>query len=457
MRLLPTIFLLLFLSSGDVLAKPGVKLPYDPSRTLLPLKPHSSNSDPKRPVKRAEEDIGRRMFSQYEVREWDRAEKEKRQLRWEQQIAYEGKTFFDGWEFFTQPDPTLGLVTYVDNSTAFKKGLAFWTGDGKPGIQVDHFSSTPVNTPRDSVRITTKSMFAGGLFIIDMALMPWGCGVWPAFWTLGYHGEWPTTGEIDIVEGIQAMTNNRYTVHTLPGCEINQAPGMYTGQLGNPDCDSTTGGSGCTIGSDSPTSFGMPFNEAGGGVFAMLWNDNGVRMWDWNRAQIPEDIKTNSPTPDQWGTPRAAWDASTCDPYKYFQAQVLVLNIDLCGVWAGTLYETFDYCPETCAEYISDPKNLNNTVMLLNYIKVFQQTGAAAIPEQAHDNSNLTGAGGDAPLNASEVNASVRQSQSASAVIPGSSASLPNGGKRQQLSHGGGWGLGLGLGLGGVISLFGVL
>ncbi|KAK6904976.1 hypothetical protein I203_105795 [Kwoniella mangroviensis CBS 8507] len=432
-----TILLLFLLVYPMSLARPGVRLPYNPDRRLLPLRPHSS--DPKRPVKR-DEDWSRRMYSQEELRFWSSSEKDKRQLRWEQQIAYEGKTFFDGWEFFTQPDPTLGLVTYVDNSTAFKKGLAFWTGDGKPGIQVDHFSTTPVNTPRDSVRITTKSMFAGGLFIIDMALMPWGCGVWPVFWTLGYQAEWPTAGEIDIVEGIQAMTNN----HTLPGCEINQAPGMYTGQLGSTNCDSTTGGSGCTIGSDSETSFGMPFNEAGGGVFAMLWNDSGVRMWDWNRAQIPNDIKSNSPTPDQWGTPRAAWDASTCDPYKFFQAQVLVLNIDLCGVWAGALYETFDYCPGTCAEYISDPKNLNNTVMLLNYIKVFQQTGISPIPEQAHDNSNLTGAGGDAPLNASEVNASVRQSQSSSAVIPNSSGGSSSGLKGMRISS---WWSGLILGV----------
>nr|XP_018266359.1 uncharacterized protein I303_00334 [Kwoniella dejecticola CBS 10117]OBR88517.1 hypothetical protein I303_00334 [Kwoniella dejecticola CBS 10117] len=335
------------------------------------------------------------MYPQDEISGWSSAEKEKRQSKWDKQIEYSGKTFFDGWEFFTQPDPTYGLVTYVDNSTAFKNGLAFWTGDGKPGIQ----------------------------------LMPWGCGVWPAFWTLGYKVEWPTAGEIDIVEGIQAMTNN----HTLPGCEINQAPGMYTGQLGNTNCDSTTGGSGCTIGSDSATSFGMPFNEAGGGVFAMLWNGNGIRMWDWNRAQIPSDIAAGSPTPEHWGTPRAAWDASMCDPWKFFQAQVLVLNIDLCGVWAGDLYNTFPYCPGTCAEYISDPKNLNNTVMLLNYIKVFQQSGMQPIPEQAHDNSNLTGAGGDAPLNASEVNASVRQSQSVSANFPGSSdrAELGNAASRK--------------------------
>ena len=27
----------------------------------------------------------------------------------------------------------------------------------------------------------------------------------------------------------------------------------------------------------------------------------------------------------------AQWDASTCDPFEYFKAQQLILNIDLCG------------------------------------------------------------------------------------------------------------------------------
>lgn len=32
------------------------------------------------------------------------------------------------------------------------------------------------------------------------------------------------------------------------------------------------------------------------------------------------------------GTPHAAFDASTCDPYNFFSAQTLVLNINLCGM-----------------------------------------------------------------------------------------------------------------------------
>ncbi|ODO03202.1 hypothetical protein I350_06047 [Cryptococcus amylolentus CBS 6273] len=278
----------------------------------------------------------------------------------------------------------ISVVSYVDRSKAFSDGLAFWTEDGVPGIQTEHWSTTDVGAHRNSVRITTKSLFEGELFIIDMALMPWGCGVWPAFWTLGADGAWPETGEIDIIEGVQANTNN----HSMPGCAINSSTeDLYTGYMGNQDCDSSNA---------AVPSFpiGMPFNEAGGGVFAMLWDNDGIRMWNWARAQIPSDINNNTPSPSTWDLPVATWDASICDLSSFFKAQILTLNIDICGDWIDNTWDQFFYCPGTCPEYVSNPSNLNNTVMLLNYVKVYQQAGAVVTTRQAESNSNLTGAGG---------------------------------------------------------------
>lgn len=40
-----------------------------------------------------------RMYSQSELIGWDK--EAKRALNWELQIAYEGQTFFDGWDWFT--------------------------------------------------------------------------------------------------------------------------------------------------------------------------------------------------------------------------------------------------------------------------------------------------------------------------------------------------------------------
>ncbi|OWZ45845.1 hypothetical protein C351_02083 [Cryptococcus neoformans c8] len=196
-----------------------------------------------------------------------------------------------------------------------------------------------------------------------------GCGVWPAFWTLGYEGTWPETGEIDIIEGIQSNTNNQMTIHTMPGCSINYSTSnLYLGTLTNQDCDSSTGGSGCSIISASDSSYGMSFNLAGAGVFAVKWDTDGIRMWNWNRAMIPSDIIAETPDPDFWGLPAATWDASICDLESFFKAQVLVLNINLCGDWINSVWN--------------------------HYVKVYQQSDAVVTIQQAETNSNLTGAGG---------------------------------------------------------------
>nr|ODN88974.1 hypothetical protein L203_02380 [Cryptococcus depauperatus CBS 7841] len=395
--------LLLGEARGIALTSPSKTLqPFQPYRTLTlsPLFNHTTSRDAGALERRAKTVEETRMYSQRELAMWKR--EDRRALDWVLQIAYEGQTFFNGWDWFTETDPSHGLVNYVDASTAFSKGLAFWTKDGVPGIQVDHFQKTAVGGKRDSVRITTKSLFQGGLFIIDMALMPWGCGVWPAFWTLGYEGNWPETGEIDIVEGVQAMTNKiRAEIgrHTTAGCALDDSTNsMYTGSLANRNCDSSKGGSGCSIVSDSASSFGMPFNAAGGGSFAMLWDNDGIKMWNWNRAAIPSDIAGEKPNPNAWGKPVAVWDKSICNIDSYFKSQVLILNINICGDWIWNTYK-FSYCPGTCQDYVADPSNLNNTIMLVNYVKVFQQAGRAAITQQAENVQNLTGAGGPVAKN----------------------------------------------------------
>lgn len=49
------------------------------------------------------------------------------------------------------------------------------------------------------------------------------------------------------------------------------------------------GAPGCSIVSPSKTSYGMDFNKQGGGVFATLWDDDGIRMWSFDRADVPTE------------------------------------------------------------------------------------------------------------------------------------------------------------------------
>jgi len=60
-----------------------------------------------------------------------------------------------------------------------------------------------------SVRISSNEKWRKGLIIADFAQMPYGCGVWPAFWTVGAN--WPDDGEVDILEGVNIQNHVRFT------------------------------------------------------------------------------------------------------------------------------------------------------------------------------------------------------------------------------------------------------
>jgi beta-glucanase (GH16 family) len=133
------------------------------------------------------------------------------------------------WSAFIKPDPTHGLVEYVSHDTAVSEGMAHVLPNGAAVLSVDNKTDLTLNTPRkscvlfakfcgdpaqlspssfnSSMRITTTQMFNGGLFIADFARMPYGCSLWPAYWSYG-TAKWPADGEIDILEGV----NNQLTL-----------------------------------------------------------------------------------------------------------------------------------------------------------------------------------------------------------------------------------------------------
>lgn len=101
-----------------------------------------------------------------------------------------------------------------------------------------------------------------------------------AIWFTGSN--WPADGEIDVVEGVGLTTMNVMSTHTSAGC--NQQSGGFSGSFMMNDnskranCDAlATGDQGCGVRSLSKTSFGVPFNSQGGGVFALKW-DGSVRL-----------------------------------------------------------------------------------------------------------------------------------------------------------------------------------
>jgi hypothetical protein len=198
-----------------------------------------------------------------------------------------------------------------------------------------------VASTRQAVRITTNSQYDGGLWIMDSVHMPTGCATWPAFWTNGPN--WPTTGEIDIVEGVNTYTNDQSTIHTGVGCTLPTSSSSaldITGTVvGGTDCSAAdSDNEGCGVRSANTNSFGAAFNSAGGGVYAMKWDTTGISVYFFPRSSVPADITAGNPMPANWGTPVANWPASNCDPSTYFQSHSAIFDTTLCGDWAGGVW-----------------------------------------------------------------------------------------------------------------------
>lgn len=69
---------------------------------------------------------------------------------------------------------------------------------------------------------------------------------------------------------------------------------------------------------------------AGGGVYAMQWESDGIKIWHWKRADIPQNIRLApllTPDPESWGMPQATFGGASCDTDTYFYNMSLAINI----------------------------------------------------------------------------------------------------------------------------------
>ncbi|OJT13229.1 hypothetical protein TRAPUB_10248 [Trametes pubescens] len=222
-------------------------------------------------------------------------------------------------------------------------------------------TTAKVSANRKSVRITTTDTYTGALVVLDAVHMPTGCATWPAFWSNGPN--WPVGGEIDIVEGVNTNSDNQATIHTSHGCTIpssNPSTLGITGTVvGGTNCAAAeTGNAGCGMVATQSNTYGVGFNNNGGGVYAMQWVDSGISVWFFPRSSIPSDLSSGAPVPDGWGTPMAHWPSSGCDPSTFFSKHSAIFDTTLCGDWAGNVWESGGCAASTgvstCQQYVQD-------------------------------------------------------------------------------------------------------
>lgn len=167
---------------------------------------------------------------------------------------------------------------------------------------------------------------------------------------------------------------------------------IETGTLIAPDCfNQTNGNEGCLVEDPSTNSYGAGFAASGGGVFATLWDDTGIKIWSFNRSSIPTDLATASPNPDGWPTPTAAYPSSSCDTTKFFGPQTIIFvrlrlrlcnpisplltmtcqDITICGNFAGEPSVFNPSCSGLCTDLVADPSNYNDAYFEVSYLRIF--------------------------------------------------------------------------------------
>ncbi|KAK3397760.1 concanavalin A-like lectin/glucanase domain-containing protein [Sordaria brevicollis] len=317
---------------------------------------------------------------------------------------YNSKNFFSEFAFFKDSDPTHGFVKYVDYQTANNTGLIGYVPDGvKLGVDAINNISTTA-TGRNSVRVTSKKNYTEGLFIADIYHMPSGlydpgdndnnnnnkvsardtqdyktssCGLWPAFWTFG--PDWPASGEIDILEGVNTQVNNSITLHSAGTsgngkkskdqggtCDISSSGSATDTNLTEPNCASDTGCKQDTTGGYSSTD-SKAEKHSGNTTTATT-----------TTTKTNKDATVHAPVdPSNFGTPLAAFVFDKgCSLSDRFKDHNIVFNTAFCGDWAGKVWDENAECKAkaaTCKDYVAhNPASFKEAYWVVNSIKVYQ-------------------------------------------------------------------------------------
>jgi len=301
---------------------------------------------------------------------------------------YSGTTFFDDWVFYGNFDNlTNGDAIFVTASQAASQRLAFVNSAGNAIMKVDNTTNVAFNQKRNTVRITTKDRFAvGSVWIADMLHVPFGCSVWPAFWSQASN--WPSGGEIDTFEGVNMVHNSQSSLHTDPGCTAVNA--VQTSTLVNStDCSfKTNSNEGCFVEDPDPNSYGAAFAAAGGGVFVTEYAETGISIWFFSRSNVPSSLQGNASSIDTstLGKPVSNYPSGHCNIDQFFRAQNLIFDITLCGDFAGDAQVFAQTCSGICYNdyVIGSPSNYDNAYFEVQSVRVFGTSSAIDIPPGAN-------------------------------------------------------------------------
>lgn len=273
-------------------------------------------------------------------------------LDWEAQ----GNTFFDDFTFVTQDD-VHGAHQFTTREEAHQQ-KTITTDNGQAqlrygGIRFPSYAGEAYK--RYSVNIHTNKAWEptpGFIAALHYSKLPAGCGVWPSFWAMNSDKVWPHGGELDILEYAN-YEENKVTFHIAEQCALDTAQVERCAPRGSTSahadgCQTSyfEGKLGCMPKQRQPSG---EFFSQNPGVIAAEWADDHITIFHIPEAEIPQDLKDNMPVPGTWGKWVLAYLPFKEGCTKYIGPQELVLNMQLCGDWAGATWDgvnTGGQCPK---------------------------------------------------------------------------------------------------------------
>ncbi|KAM5535333.1 hypothetical protein V8D89_011018 [Ganoderma adspersum] len=294
--------------------------------------------------------------------------------QWHLADSHVGKDFLDAFIHQAIKDPTAGRVNYVSQATALSKNLTF-TNSNTLVIRADHTRTLSATGPgRDSVRLMSKKQYTKHV-TVSVPLHSIHCDAAPG----PPFGRWaliPGLRRIDIIEGANDKSPNLSTLHTSSGCTM-PAKRNQTGTSTGTNCDSNaTNNQSCGVHATQKNSYGPGFNAVGGGWYAMERTEQHIKVWYWlrNDRKVPADVRNGEATINTgaWGEPVGFWPGGkSCDLTKHLDPHNLIINLTLCGSWAGSTFNA-DGCPGNCETYVDqNPAKFKDAFFDIAGVKIY--------------------------------------------------------------------------------------
>lgn len=115
--------------------------------------------------------------------------------------------------------------------------------------------------------------------------------------------------------------------------------------------------SGCGVLACDDATYGDQFNINKGGVNAIEWTSDYIRIWFWRRNGIPPDVNAGLfPVPSSWGTPLANFQGN-CTIDEHFRDHMITFDTTFCGDYAGPTFSDDPTCrglASSCVDFAAN-------------------------------------------------------------------------------------------------------